>query len=44
MDIFSNVSEIQKLKRHIFKMFWYTIRCTEKYRDLLMGLGRIWGT
>jgi hypothetical protein len=34
MDIFSNFREIQKLKMHIFKMFWDTIGCTEKYRDL----------
>jgi hypothetical protein len=33
MDIFSSFSEIQKLKMHIFKMFWDTIGCTEKHKD-----------
>jgi hypothetical protein len=37
MDIFSSFSEIQKLKMHIFKMFWDTIRCTEKHKDLSEG-------
>jgi hypothetical protein len=34
MDIFFSFSEIKKLKMHIFKMFWDTIRCTEKHKDL----------
>jgi hypothetical protein len=34
MDIFTSFSEIQKLKMHIFKMFWDTIRCTEDHKDL----------
>jgi hypothetical protein len=34
MAIFSSFSEIQKLKIHIFKMFWDTIRCTEKHMDI----------
>jgi hypothetical protein len=29
--------EIQKLKMHTFKMFWDTIGCTEKHRDLSEG-------
>jgi hypothetical protein len=37
MNIFSSFSEIQKLKIHIFKMFWDTIRCTEKHKDLSEG-------
>jgi hypothetical protein len=31
---FSSFSEIQKLKIHIFGLFWDTIRCTEKHMDL----------
>jgi hypothetical protein len=37
MEIFSSFSEIQKLKMHIFKMFWDTIRCKEKHKDLSEG-------
>jgi hypothetical protein len=37
MDIFSSFSEIQKLKMHIFKMFWDTIRCIENFKDLSEG-------
>jgi hypothetical protein len=44
MDIFSSFSEIQKLKMHIFKMFWDTNGYTEKHKDLSGGPGRIWGT
>jgi hypothetical protein len=34
MAFFPSYSEIQKLKIHIFKMFWDTIRCTKKHMDL----------
>jgi hypothetical protein len=34
MDIFSSFGEIQKLKMHIFKMFWDTIGYTENHKDL----------
>jgi hypothetical protein len=37
MDIFSSFSEIQKLKMHIFKMFWDTMWCTEKNKNLSEG-------
>jgi hypothetical protein len=37
MYIFSSFSEIQKLKMHMFKMFWDTIGCTEKHKDLSEG-------
>jgi hypothetical protein len=37
MDIFSIFNEILNLKMHIFKMFWDTIRCTEKHKDLSEG-------
>jgi hypothetical protein len=37
MDIFSSLSEIQKLKMHRFKMFWDTIGCTEKHKELSEG-------
>jgi hypothetical protein len=40
MDIFSSFSEIQKLKVQIFKMFWDTVRCVEKHKDLSEG-GRV---
>jgi hypothetical protein len=34
MDIFSSFSEIQKLRMHIFNMFWdTTIGYTEKHKD-----------
>jgi hypothetical protein len=33
----SSFSEIQKLKMHIFQMYWDTIRCTEKRKDLSEG-------
>jgi hypothetical protein len=29
-----NGNFFQKLKMHIFQMFWDTIRCTEKHKDL----------
>jgi hypothetical protein len=34
MDIFSSLSEIQKLTMHMFKMFWDTIGYTEKHKNL----------
>jgi hypothetical protein len=37
MSFFSSFSEIQKLKMHILEMFWDTIGCTEKHRDLSEG-------
>jgi hypothetical protein len=37
MDIFSSFREIKKLKMHIFKMFWDSIRFTEKHKDLSEG-------
>jgi hypothetical protein len=43
MDNFSSFSEIQKLKMHIFKMFWDTIGCTEKDRDLSEGARKYMG-
>jgi hypothetical protein len=37
MDIFSSFSEIQKLKMHILEMFWDTMWCTEKHKNLFEG-------
>jgi hypothetical protein len=34
---FSSFSEIHKLKMHTLKMFWDTMGCTEKHRDLSEG-------
>jgi hypothetical protein len=35
MDIYFSFIEIQKM--HIFKMFWDTMGCIEKHRDLSEG-------
>jgi hypothetical protein len=37
LHFFSSFCEIQKLKMHIFKMFWDTIGCTEKHMDFSEG-------
>jgi hypothetical protein len=37
IGIFSSFSEIQKLKKHIFKVFWDTMWCTTKPMDLSNG-------
>jgi hypothetical protein len=36
-DHFSSFIEIQKLKMHIFKMFWDTMWCTEKHKNFSEG-------
>jgi hypothetical protein len=36
-DHFSSFIEIQKLKMHIFKMFWDTMWCKEKHKNFSEG-------